>query len=357
MRPPPIRTSGGTPTADGEMNLYSNPEGQGKPWFDPKRRVVFVNGMSNSPKDHRESALGLSLLQACPCIGLFNKSEGFFSDLGQCITDKMTLGTISPMPVGKTGGYTTWKQVIDAVYDKEKAKKPWLSKVDFVHSLINGNKATSALFRYLVSMSQSDRKALRIYAHSQGNLITANALAATGIALGDWAIGGIEVNSFGSPCRFWPPGLKRTNYAFTFDPVSWLDYRVSFDNVKIGFLVAHGFKVYQTYDGEFICNRFRWGSFGVTVNMDEQGLADFMIKEAANMPRIEGIVDRLISAHWTDSDDVVLLFVQGMQKKNPGGLKAIKTHRPSLHKKLIKALDDGWTTGEEYKAMDYLKAL
>ena len=356
MRTPAIKTHGSAPGADGELNLYTNKEGAGKPWFDAKRRVVFVNGMSNSPKDHLGSALGLSLLQACPVIGVYNKSEGFFSDLGQCIKDKATMGSVNPMPIGTTGGYTTWRDAANAIYNIVKTREPGLSKADFVYRLVSGNKATAALYSYLVTMNTADRKALRIYAHSQGNLITANALCATAIALGDGAIGGIEVNSFGSPCRYWPPGIKRTNYAFTFDPVSWLDYRIGFDNVKIGFVAAHGFDVYRKYDGEFICNRFRWGSFGVTVNMDEQGLANFMIKEARNMPRIEGIVDRLLDAHWTDSDDVVLLFVQGMEKQNPAGLTAIKKHRPSLHKKLIKALDDGWTSGAEYKAIEALKS-
>jgi hypothetical protein len=356
MPAPAIKNPGGTPGNDGEMNLYSNPEGVGKPWFSPLRRVVFVNGMSNSPEDHRKSALGLSLLQACPVVGIYNKTEGFVSDLAQCLMDKFTLGTVDASMVGNhNGDYKSYRVFVDAAYAVVKAKQPSLSKVDFLYEAIRHNKATAALYNYLVFMGTNERKALKIYAHSQGNLITANALMATALALGDGAIAGIEVNSFGSPCRFWPPGLNRTNYAFTFDPVTWLDYRMGFDNVKVGFVAGHGFDLYRKHDGEFICNRFRWGSFGLTVNMDEQGLADFMVKEAHNLPRIEGIVDRLLSAHWTDSDDVVLLFVQGLQKKNPGALKAIKAHRPSLQKKLIKALDDGWTTSEEYKAMDALK--
>jgi hypothetical protein len=357
MRAPVIKTGGSNPETDGELNLYISPEGAGKPWFDEKRRVLFVNGMLNSAADHRTSALGLSLLQACPAIGVYNASGGFTTDLGQCITDKATLGSVNPLPVGTTGGYADWKRTAKAVLAQVKARAPATTMTDLMYAALARNKATQALFAYVVTRSPSDRKALKIYAHSQGNLITANALASVGIALGDGAIAGIEVNSFGSPCRFWPPGLHRTNYAFTFDPVSWLDYRIGFDNVKIGFVAAHGFDVYRQYDAEFVVNRFRWGSFGLTANMDEQGLADFLIANAGNMPRVEKVFDRLQAAHWSDSDDVAYLFVTGMKKKNPSGMKKIAQHRPSLIKKLIQYLDEGWTTGAEYAEMDYLKSL
>ena len=94
MRAPSIRSPGAEPGFDGDINLYTAPEAESLDWFDKDRRVIFVNGMANSPADHAGSARALSLLQGCPVIGVYNKSDGLWPDLGQCITDKAALAGI-----------------------------------------------------------------------------------------------------------------------------------------------------------------------------------------------------------------------------------------------------------------------
>ena len=64
---------------------------------------------------------------------------------------------------------------------------------------------------------------MAILPYSQGNLIASNALTAVALADGLQAIRGVMVISFGSPCRFWPPGIRHHNFAFANDPVTWLD--------------------------------------------------------------------------------------------------------------------------------------
>lgn len=357
MHRPSIKSGSGLPAGDGDINLYTSPEVSGKAWFNHKRRVVFVNGMDNSKADHRGSALGLSTLQGCPVIGIYNETDGKFKDLGQCIMDKATFGSLSPNIVGTVSGYQGWKDAVHSVFVAAKAAKPTLTLPDFVHDMLRMNKATQALYAYLVTLGSGERKATKIYCHSQGNLITSNALTAVAIALGEGEIAGMEVNGFGSPCRYWPPGIKRTNYAFTFDPVSWLDYRISFDNVKIGFVAAHGFDTYRQYDGEFIVNRFRWGSFGLTASMDEVGLAKFCARIGNNPPRLIGVFERLMRRHYSDTDDVAYYYVKEMKEKHPTVMKQIKQCSPKLIELLIKCLDGGWTTSSEYKLISYLRSL
>lgn len=146
-----------------------------------------------------------------------------------------------------------------------------VQKADFVASMIDGNAATLAVYGLLAGGGGLNALRTPVYCHSQGNLITSNALTAVALALGPAAIAGMEVNSFGSPCRFWPPGLRRTSNAFTFDPITWLDLTADMSSSKVGFVAGHGFKLYMQRDAEFVVNRFRFGAFGTTMDMDEEG--------------------------------------------------------------------------------------
>ena len=70
------------------------------------------------------------------------------------------------------------------------------------------NKATPALFRTLMRNIKSRQL---IVAHSQGNLITSNALFVLQNALGSQALQNIRVYSLASPSPGWPLGLRHTN--------------------------------------------------------------------------------------------------------------------------------------------------
>src|SRR3989338_11010286 len=94
MRAPSIRDPGKLPGFDGDINLFVAPEADSLSWFDTRRRVIFVNGMANSPEDHASSARALSLLQGCPGIGVYYQSDGLCSDLGQRISAKAALSGV-----------------------------------------------------------------------------------------------------------------------------------------------------------------------------------------------------------------------------------------------------------------------
>lgn len=342
------------PTEDGEINRYVNEEASGMAWFDHRREVVFVNGMANSGENHMDSALALSLLQGCPVIGVYNKKDGFWSDLGQCLMDKGVL-------VGaQAGSFSAWSAAFDVAYAAAAQLKSGLTKIDFMESLVASNKATASLYRYVAEMSVQERSKLKIFCHSQGNLITSNALTAVALALGEDAIKNMEVNSFGSPCRYWPPGLDRTNNAFTFDPVSWLDYNIGFSSVKVGFtpgLISHGFDIYMNQDAEFVVNRFRWGSFRMTASMDEKGLATYLTKMGNNPRRLKKIFEWLDKHHNSDADDVAVIYSKLMRTKHAATMKALANADKSFITLLIKCMDEGWTASDEKKEIEYLKSL
>ena len=348
MQAPSIGIGGAAPVNDGEVNLYLTPEGTGQRWFDASRRVIFVNGMLNSGDDHRKSALALSVLRACGVVGVYNKTDGFWRDLGQCITDKLKLSGVQS---GSMFDFATWERIVEDAYRAELRRRPGLDKRDFVGDLIKANPATHALYALMVGRGGIDA-GTPIYCHSQGNLVTSNALTAVALSMGAASVHGLVVNSYGSPARYWPAGLNRTNNAYTFDPVSWLDLRVDLSSSKVGFKAAHGFDTYVQQDGEFVVNRFRWGSFGMTASMDEDGLAEFCVGLGDNTPRLRGIFDRLESAHWTDSDDVALAYVN---KLSDIRLRTLARIDPAFIRQLVRLLKSGWTSRAEKRAIERLE--
>lgn len=350
-----IRSPGATPLADGDLNLYESPEIGRKTWFNRARRVIFVNGMDNTPQNHRASAEGLSTLQACPVLGCYNRTDGKIRDLWQCLRDKLKFALTTS---GQSRDFDTWSKVLDAEYSAARGAQPLMTKAAYVSGGLSINKTTRVMFDVLRDPTY---KTAPIFAHSQGNLITCNALTAVALVDGKQAIAGREIYSYGSPNLNWPPGIKHYNHAFTFDPVGWLDYRFSFSSIKIGFKAAHSFETYRQYDSEFIVNRFRWGSFGLTASMDEDGLAQAMVEMGVNPPRLQGIFERLLKRHISDADDVALIYVKKMRSSGrEEQLKSIARANKKVIELMIECLSGGtfhWVTSEEKEAAIYLQGL
>jgi len=350
-----INRSGNVPAEDGAIHLYVSPEVGQKTWFDTRRKAIFVNGMDNEPKDFRESAWALSTLLACPVTGVYNMTDGFWGDLGQCITDKIKFD--ASVTGRRAFTYDDWKMLVDVGYGVMRKTTPNLTQATYVRSLIQRNRATTSLYDLLQAPGYF-QKGVPIFAHSQGNLITSNALTALALAQGLGAIEGRLVNSYGSPCRFWPAGIVHRNNVFTFDPVGYLDLRMSWSYSKVGFTVAHSFLTYMKHDPEFVINRFRLGGWGMTFNMNEEGLGNALADMGANADRLLPIFERLASAHSADADDVVIYYLRKLRRTGREKvLRALATAKPELIRLLIKILDDGWTTGEEKSFIEHLQSL
>lgn len=379
----PTIKMGGDPQVDGTVTRYVSNDAVGKPWYNPARSVIFVNGMMNVGEDHTKSALALSKMLGAQVYGVYNKKDGFFSDLWQCLTDKIkftsqqkpdqrVLAHASPANAAlatKIGAgalvlpprsdFGQWSQIVDVLYEMEKAKAPALSKDDYVYDMLGGNAATKALYALLLG-NPGGMLGTPIHAHSQGNLITSNALTGVALARGLGAIRGLEVHSYGSPAQGWPEGLNRRNNAFTFDPVGMLDGTVDWSSSKVGYKLSHGFPLthafeyYEKHDAEFVINSFRTGGWGMTVNMDEKGLAKYCASLGNHTDRLIRIFDRLESQHWTDSDDVTLEY---LKLKSDTELAELQRIAPLLIEQFIRLLKAGYTANDESQAIKRLEGL
>jgi hypothetical protein len=153
--PPPI------PKGDGEANPYNLANASVA-----TPRVYFVNGMRVLPRDHALTASYLSLLLERPVWGVYNATAGVkigsIVDGLQCVLD-YTQNAVARLSSHKNLG--------------KPPKVPEEKIPEFLNTLerkyVVWNKATLALFRELVKNRHQQRM---IIAHSQGNLITSNAL-------------------------------------------------------------------------------------------------------------------------------------------------------------------------------------
>ncbi len=332
------------PHADGEINEYAYKEATAaKAQFRRNRKVIFINGMGNQGNDHAKSALALSWVQMCTVVGVYNATGGTILDLAQCLGDKDQFnGPVSFSADTKV-----------AVGQLLKGQTP----VATIRDALSRNAAQVALFDLLRRPKNPCRE---IFAHSQGNLILSNVLQ--GIEAVDGNLSGYTVHTFGSPTVNWPENLKKYEHAFTWDPVSFL---AGFDSTwtisKVGMPagsmnpITHGFIEYIKRDPSFVVNRFRWGGLGVTLNMDEDGLAKAIAAMGTNTKRIKNIFEHLNKNHNSDADDVAVRYI-GHIKQAPATQSALKADKP-LVSLLIKILDEGWTSSGEKKAMAFLQAL
>jgi hypothetical protein len=202
------------PAGDGKVNTYNLSNSSVV-----APRVYFVNGIQVLPRNHAVAASYLSLLIERPVCGIYNATVGvglgIVGDLLQCVLDYTQnagarLGSRSNL--GKSPKVSD-AEIPEFLNHLEKKYVVW-------------NKATLALFRELM---QNRHQQQLIVAHSQGNLITSNALFVMEDVLGSAGLQKVRVYSLASPSPGWPLGLRkpyggggRQDNAFMSDPVAML---------------------------------------------------------------------------------------------------------------------------------------
>ena len=326
------------PKFDGDVTEYESQKKKllGKYW-NKSRRVFYINGMDNQPKHHRDAAMKLSYIQLCKVVGVFNSSNGFWPDVGQCVSDKGQFGR-------KFRDEFRTATFRSSFFEKERRLKQELSM----------NKAAISLFKEI----QKSSGETHIFAHSQGNLILSNVLYAISLLLGEKGLNRFTVHSFGSPTRNWPRGIKHLRRGYSNDWInmmSGIDWSFSISKIKHhkgASLFSHDFMYYLEDDAEFTINHFSWGNAN-KISMDEDGLASALVKMGANIPRVTKIFKRLDAHHNFDVDDVAFLYLEKI-RHNSKVQSAVKNDI-TLNKLLYKSLDEGWTTKAEYKAMARLR--
>jgi hypothetical protein len=240
-RPPlPAEATGPTPTKDGDCNSYCAIPGYRT--FPP---VIYVNGMSTNGSTHRETALYLSWVTQHVVLGIYNLTAGFVSDLKQCFDDQSNLiplggveevvntaaklGVVVPLvgPLGVAAPAVTGRQLRNLIPESV------LSVL--VESKLR-NPATVSLFRLL---KQEKYKSARIVCHSQGNLITSNALWGLYSLRNMNGYSHMRVYALASPSISWAPGLNPKLYTIVNDPVTWVSAGRSYKDAERGF---HSYK-------------------------------------------------------------------------------------------------------------------
>jgi hypothetical protein len=242
------------PKADGEVNTYVL---AGLTADDPI--IYYVNGIQTGGKEHAETAATLAMIAERPVVGVYNASggagtpKGFAIDLAQCLGDWASSTGNKLLEWGNLGV----NKVVDAVRDGahhagQFAKHPFggggpkppppsqtdpFNAADHVRKLVaedkrvkliewkleKYNRATASLFRQL-----REHKGRRqwVVAHSQGNLVTCDALWAMVLAYGEESLGNMKVYSLASPSPAWPLGIRggrRKVYGHTNDLVTLAD--------------------------------------------------------------------------------------------------------------------------------------
>lgn len=329
---------GVAPNRDGDIKRFVHPLAQAAiDRFQRESPLIFVNGMLNSPIDHAMAALATSWLYMKPVIGVFNRSVSGLSDFFQCVGDKINFSSVDPRLI--------YQRVIG-----------YANPAQAMREALARNPAQLALFDLL---RRPEHRRTPIHAHSQGNLITANALTAIAAVDRPSAIEGRLVYSYGSPTYFWPPGLVREENAFVFDPVSWLgsvDEHTSLSTVGMpeGSLnpITHAFLEYVRNDAAFFVNRYRSGALGLTWDMDEEGLADALVALGYNFRRVNAIMRYLDAHESTDSDDVALEYVNRVRGTPLG--QQVRLDGP-LRETLIRVMDEGITFPSEHRAIEWLR--
>ncbi len=118
---------------------------------------------------------------------------------------------------GTVGGWIDNLADFVGLGGKESIAQGW------VEESISDNPATLAMFRKLIQPGYAEAT---VVAHSQGNIITANALNAVAALRGPDAIQHMRVISVGSPVVFWSQVKNVHSFGFKNDAVALMSFSV-----------------------------------------------------------------------------------------------------------------------------------
>jgi hypothetical protein len=181
------------PRTGGELVLYSSS------YTNAKKRLVFVNGIANSPHDHAVSCRNLCRLTSCEVLGVYNQTGMHARVVQNCALDK-------------------W---LDGLFDVEQAIADYvavgLRGVGLGANCLANGCASSLFDLLLYEGPRWPNSPLCIVAHSQGNLITSNALMLYSKMVTKYKLKHprIHVFAIASPAVSWP-----TNKFISVNPYS-----------------------------------------------------------------------------------------------------------------------------------------
>jgi hypothetical protein len=206
-----------TPSYDGDLTLYEpyadgadeleglaiHNELQGCSVLRSRWTVLYVNGMRTTKATHTRTSRQLATIVGEPVHGIYNMTGltgldsnwlvnglNFLVDAVQCVNDQT-------LRVGRTMDART-RLFLKVGRDPKAAGQ----------ILLRGNRAAQALFETLYSCAEKGTPTV-VVCHSQGNLITANALWVLSAIRGNAGVGNVRVFGLASPNVSWPPNRQR----------------------------------------------------------------------------------------------------------------------------------------------------
>lgn len=204
------------PSGDGQVQEYRSPCAKGG-----RPMIVYVNGIQTTGDEHQATAVMLSELTQRSVFGVYNATGGmgkigFVLDLLQCGDD--WIGSTSQQLM--EFGFSAVNRIADGfkrftgiggsdpteIGRKLREQFTYQQRVAFFTAYLAGkNRATASLFDLLIRHSG---ERILIVAHSQGNLITSNALWALQAVSGPSALSNLQIYSLASPSPSWPQGIN-----------------------------------------------------------------------------------------------------------------------------------------------------
>ncbi|MEX1365484.1 MAG: hypothetical protein AB1Z98_20320 [Nannocystaceae bacterium] len=90
---------------------------------------------------------------------------------------------------------------------------------------------------------------------------------------------------------------------------------------------------------------------------DEAGIANALVDEyGIDMDSVAAVFRELSNSYGSDSDDVARLYLAKVKERGGSLEHALRLHEPTKNL-IVLALDGGWTTGEEYRLIEYVRGL
>lgn len=201
-----------SPVQDGEVGVY-RPVPAPEELVPPEvfRRhsdvVIYINGMNTTGEVHRHTAEAIASAIRSTIGGIYNRTDGAARDLLQCKEDFNFYYDKNGISLSGRTESLHWREMH--------------RRYGVAHNALAKNRAAQVLFEQLYQL-RHQRKMVRVVAHSQGNLITRNAVYAMLYVTGNTQQQ-LKVYSLASPANVWPKGkFALMEYRDSADPVTWL---------------------------------------------------------------------------------------------------------------------------------------
>lgn len=173
-----------------------------------KTNIFYMNGMKTDGQAHYNAARHIATIANQDVRGILCETMGFGVDLLQSAMDwARPVGRGASVGLPTSAGNINLNSLTRGMKQLSVHSKSEYLLLKYASALLVGNPASQSLFKKLWEISKTNEKTILI-CHSQGNLITANALWVLKKLRSPEKMGNITVLGLASPNPSWPPSSK-----------------------------------------------------------------------------------------------------------------------------------------------------